>query len=154
MEAILDRYRQIDTATPQYLEKLSKSLMKAADLYGLTDASVKLSYDEFEVTQLKVLSGEGANLASPQDKMQFAKDVLLDMFSSLNMNGHGIITFNEWSAHYHCMGIDTAHARASFDAMDVNGDGKVTEKMFVNYHYEYYYTTENTLNSGILYGPL
>ena len=60
-----------------------------------------------------MLSREGEKPASPDDKLQFALDILRDMFSNLDMNGDGVITFNEWSAYYHCMGIDTAHARAS-----------------------------------------
>ena len=128
--------------------------MKFADMFGFTDASVKLSYDEFGDALLKVMSGEGANPASPQDKLQYAKDTLSEMFSNLDMNGDGVITFNEWSAHNQCLGIDTAHARASFDAMDKSGDGKITKEEFVDYQYEYWYTAENTLNSEILYGPL
>ena len=152
-EVVVDRYRQLGTASEQFLEKLTKSLMKFADMHGITDASVKMSYDDYEAAHMKVLSREGEKPASPDDKLQFALDILRDMFSNLDMNGDGVITFNEWSAHYHCMGIDTAHARASFDAMDANSDGKVTQEEFVNYHYEYYYTTENKLNSKILYGP-
>ena len=153
-EVIVNGYRKLSTATPQYLEKLSNSLMKFADMLGFTDASVKMSYDDFEDAYLKLILGEGAKLASPDDKLQFARNNFSDMFSNLDMNGDGVVTFNEWSAHYHCMGIDTAHARASFDAMDKNGDGKITKEEFVNYHYEYWYTAENTLNSEIMYGPL
>ena len=46
------------------------------------------------------------------------------------MNADGVITFQEWKAHYYCLGIDQAHARASFDAMDKNGDGKISKEEF------------------------
>ena len=111
-------------------------------------------YCRARAVHMMMISGEGAKLVSPDDKLQFARNNFSDMFSNLDMNGDGVVTFNEWSAHYHCMGIDTAHARASFDAMDKSGDGKITKEEFVNYHYEYWYTAENTLNSEIMYGPL
>ena len=153
-EIVVNRYGKLSTATPQYLEKLSESFMKFADMLGFTDASVKMSYDDFEDAYLKLISGEGAKLVSPDDKLQFAVDIALDWFSNLDMNGDGVVTFDEWSAHYRCMGIDTAHARASFDAMDANSDGEISKEEFVNYQYEFWYTAENTLNSEILYGPL
>ena len=40
--------------------------MKFADLLGFKNASVTMSYDEFEDALLKVFSAESANLASPQ----------------------------------------------------------------------------------------
>ena len=52
------------------------------------------------------------------------------------------------------LNIDKAHARASFDAMDTNGDGKISKEEFVAYHVEFYYTAEDKLKSSILYGPL
>ena len=74
----------------------------------------------------------------------------MNMFSNLDKNGDGVITFKDWRAHYCCVGIDTAYALASFDVMDKNADGKVTEEEFVNYNYEYYFTAENKLNSAAL----
>ena len=153
-EVILNRYQKLDTATPQYLQNLSKSLMKFADLLGIMDPSVKLSYDDFADALLKLISAESANLASPDDKMQFAVDIELDWFSNLDMDGDGVVTFKQWSAHYRCMGIDTAHARASFDAINKSGDGKITKEEFVNYQYEFWFRAENTLKSEIMYGPL
>ena len=76
------------------------------------------------------------------------------MFNNLDMNRDGVITYNEWVAHYNCMGIDTEHARASFEAMNQSGDGKVSRDEFVTYHYEFFNTTEDKRKSSILYGPL
>lgn len=68
------------------------------------------------------------------------------MFNNLDLNEDGVISFTEWTAHYQSLGIDTANARASFDAMDKNGDGKISKEEFVNYHYEFFFTTENNLS--------
>ncbi len=38
---------------------------------------------------------------------------------SLNTDGNGEISFKEWSDYYTVVGIDTVHARPSFDAMDI-----------------------------------
>ena len=76
-EVVVDRYRQLGTASEQFLEKLTKSLMKFADMHGITDASVKMSYDDYEAGHMKVLSREGEKPASPDDKLQFALDILL-----------------------------------------------------------------------------
>ena len=153
-EVVVNRYRKLDTATSQHAENLSQSLLHFADVMGFTNPSVKMSYDDYRDTYLKVLSAEGAKLASPNEKLPFGLDVFLNMFSNLDMNGDGVITFNEWRAHYQCMGIDTAHARASFNAMDKSGEGKITKQQFVNYQYEYWFTAENKFNSEFLYGPL
>ena len=91
------------------------------------------------------MSAHTSKRSSPEKKLQYMENIFSDMFSNLDMNGDGVITFNEWSAHYHCMGIDTAHARASFDGMDAKGDGKISKEDFVSYH---------KFNSKILFGPL
>ena len=49
-----------------------------------------MSYDDYEAAHMKVLSREGAKPASPDDKLQFALDILRDMFSYLDMNGDGV----------------------------------------------------------------
>ena len=73
------------------------------------------------------------------------------MFAAIDLNGDGIISFDEWKSHYVALGIPAYHAQASFAAMDSDSDGKITMQEFVDYHFEF---TENKLNSAILYGPL
>ena len=153
-QLVIDRYGKLGTVSQQQLEKMSKSLLTFCDRLGLKDKMVKMSYDAFNDAYLNVMSAHAAKRSGPEEKVQYMENIFSEMFSNLDLNGDGVVTFNEWSAHYQCMGIDTAHARASFEAMDANGDSKVTKAEFVNYHYQFFCTTENKLNSEILFGPL
>ena len=38
--------------------------------------------------------------------------------------------------HYRVLGVDTAHARASFDVIDKNHNQKIEKVEFVKYHIE------------------
>ena len=140
---IRERYKNLKTSNPQHMEQLSKYQSAILDRLGLHDESVKLSYAELKENFIQ-------DLSKAEDYEQFFGV----MFQNQDINGDGVISFEEWRAHYYCMGIDTAHARASFDAMDKNSDGKISKEEFLSFHYEYYFTAENKLGSAILYGPL
>lgn len=145
-ELIVTRYQQSGFSTPQHLANFSKQMMNSCDAIGLTDGSVKLSFAEFEEKWSSIILKKAEN----GEHVQFFGS----MFNNLDLNEDGVISFTEWTAHYQSLGIDTTYARASFDAMDKNGDGKISKQEFVNYHYEFFFTTENKLNSAILYGPI
>jgi len=118
-ELMVDRCKKLDSSTPKHLEKFTQYVQKLCDSFGLVDESVKLSYNEFE------------------DKLMSAKKEMIErgtidklfgsMFHLRDINEDGFISFEEWTAHYQIAGIDTVHARASFDAMDTNHDGKISE---------------------------
>ena len=142
-ELVNERYMKLCTSNPQKVEWFCKYHSEVLDQMNLTDESVKLSYDEFK-----------EKLAQDLTNSKKYERLLEAMFNNLDLNEDGVISFEEWSAYYHCMGIDQAHARASFDAMDLNNDGKISKDEFVKFLYEYYFTAENKLGSAILYGPL
>ena len=113
------------------------------DLYSNPD--IKLSFAELEerwIAAMMKLSLDDIN------------SKLSGMFAALDLNGDGIISFAEWKSHYGALGIPAEHAQASFAAMDSDSDGKVSKQEFIDYHFEFFCTTENKLNSVILYGPL
>ena len=56
-----------------------------------------------------------------------------------------LTSFNEWADFYKAMGIDTVYARASFDAVDLNGDGIISK--------EAEFFTEDMLKSSIMFRP-
>ena len=142
-DLILERYKKLGTSNPEHLEMYSKYHADILSRLNLPHESARMSYEEFKEKLIEDLTKSG----------EF-EPLYEAMFHNLDLNGDGVISFDEWTAHYKCMGIDIAHARASFDAMDQNSDGKISMKEFVNFHYEYYYTAENKLGSAVLYGPL
>ena len=87
-------------------------------------------------------------------KQENCKGMFKPMFECLDVNDDGYITLNEWQFHNSALGISQEQSKISFDAMDRDGDGRVTAEEFVDYRDEYYHTAENKLNSAVLYGPL
>jgi len=140
---MMERYSKQCTSSPQKREAYAKEWSKICDSMGLTDESVKLSYDEFKEKYIEYVMKGGS-----------WKPMFEAAFSYMDLNDDGVMSFDEWKAHYTCVGIDLAYARPSFDAMDANSDGVVSKEEFMNFVYEFYCTGENKLGSAILYGPL
>ena len=115
-------------------------------LLGL-EGSTKLSYAEFEKKFVNVVGKQ--MLAGKLDDTFFGS-----MFDTLDANGDGFINAAEWRAHYDCHGLPVEYAKASFDALDTNHDGLLSRKEFLDYHFEYLFSSEDKLGSSILFGPL
>ena len=143
-EIIVADYKKIATNEEKF-ELVKKSFLSFCDKVGLVNDSVELSYEEFE-GYLHTLFAE--------DKMAHQQK-FYDMFVCLDANGDGYISLEEWKVHSGAIGgVPPEHAEESFSAMDKNKNRKVTLDEFVAYHSEFFYSTENKLNSAILFGPL
>ena len=78
-------------------------------------------------------------------------DWFKNMFKCLDANDDNFIDLAEWKVHNAAFGIPPGRAEDSFNAIDKDGDEKVTEDEFDT---EYFHTMKNKLNSAILFGPL
>ena len=139
-ELIAQRYKDLGGISG---EQLQESLMKMCDSVGLIDNTKQFTYEEFK--------RHHANFDNHSEKIN---TIFRTMFNGLDINGDGVVSMKEWELHYKCMGLDPKYAKASFEAMDTNGDGVVSLEEFVAYNVEFYSSTENKLNSAILFGPL
>ncbi|CAI8021639.1 Sarcoplasmic calcium-binding protein [Geodia barretti] len=141
-ELMIEKYQH--TTERAKFESFSKNLLHFCDLCGLTDASVVQSYKEFEEQWL-------ANISQNKD---MHLSMVYDLFQCLDVNGSSFIDLKEWTSHCDAMGVPAECAKESFNAIDKDNDGKITLDEFVAYHAEFFYTTENKMNSAILFGPL
>lgn len=143
-DLILQRFKEMG-ASEKSLKEVKGTFESAYQSWGLVDDSTALTYDEFLSNftreMQKIIDGIG-------------KPLFTGPFNIIDVNGNGKISYKEWANYYAAIGIDTVHAKASFDAMDTDGDGVVSMEEFTAYTQEYYLSTENTLNSAIMYGPL
>ena len=80
------------------------------------------------------------------------RSILQAMFEILDINGDGTISCEEWKNYSAVVRIPTDRARATFDAIDKDGDETITKKEFIDYQLEFFFSTEDKLNSGNLYG--
>ena len=141
-QMIVDRYKEMGTSE-KHLKKLSDTLMKICDAWGLTEQK-KLTYDEYIKHWIASLDTIG----------EFSIRRFTDMFEIIDEDGDGVISRQEWSKYSEAIGVAPAHAAKSFHAMDIDGDKKVSRDEFVAYNQEFFYSTEDKLKSSILFGPL
>ena len=145
-DLMVERCKNLDSFTPKHLERFTQHMKETCDSFGLVDESVKYTYSEFLEKWFDIL------------KEWFPKGTIArstaSLFQIMDTNEDGFISFEEWIAYHQIVGMDTAHARASFDAINTNHDGKISEDEFVKYQMEFFCSTENKLNSAILFGPL
>ncbi len=142
-DLIVKRYKEAGS-TPEHIKKLQDSFEKLYEIWGMTEEGKRLTLDEFEEMFQEKLEKSYA----------YTDELYSGWFEQVDMNGDGKITIDEWELHNKALNITAENAKKSFDAMDANKDGIISVQEFIDYHTEFFFSTEDKLNSSILYGPI
>lgn len=141
-QLIIQRYKDMGSSE-EHLKKLNKNFDAICFMFGVKDEHTKLSFEQC----IDSFSKAGAMVGD-------VSEVFTTHFEIIDSDGNGEISYKEWVNCYKALDIDTAYARASFDACDTNGDGIISKEEFAAYAYEFIFTAEDKLKSSIIHGPL
>ena len=139
---VVERYREMGVSEA-HLKKLEKNHNLLCATLGIVDEDVKLTLDQCI-----------DHFTKCGDQLEDVIKIFVTHFEIIDSNEDGKISFEEWVNYYTAMGIDTVHARPSFDAMDTNKDGVISMEEFIAFNKEYYFTAKDNLKSSLLHGPL
>ncbi|XP_038217531.1 sarcoplasmic calcium-binding protein [Zerene cesonia] len=76
------------------------------------------------------------------------------LFKAVDKDKSGYISVNEFKLFYKCLGLSNDHAAVAFAVIDINGDGKLSLKEFVNLGKDFFFTEDETRVSKMFWGPL
>ncbi|KAF9810628.1 hypothetical protein SFRURICE_021081 [Spodoptera frugiperda] len=79
---------------------------------------------------------------------------LEDMHHAVDKDKSGFISVHEFKLFFKCLGLDNEKAAVAFAVIDVNGDGKLSQKEFVKLGKEFFCTEDEKKVSKMFWGPL
>jgi Ca2+-binding EF-hand superfamily protein len=75
------------------------------------------------------------------------------IFDTIDLDGDGQITPEEYRLFFEAWGVDTALADAAFTQMDFNADGRLARSTFLQYGSNFYINDEPDVPGNYLFGP-
>ena len=88
------------------------------------------------------------------EKQSVSRDAVSEFFDVVDTNGNGVISLQEFTVYFKCMGIAEEHAKASFDAIDTDNDGFITRDEFVAAGSEFFNGVDPSHPGTMFLGPL
>ena len=107
----------------------------------------------------KVILEEYLHLAETQRRLGFEYEMkqiarlFAAIFDTIDLDGDGQISRDEYKLFFEAWGIDTALAEAAFSRMDFNADGRLSREVFLQYGSNFYISDEPDVVGNYLFGP-
>ncbi|KAJ8975468.1 hypothetical protein NQ317_019796 [Molorchus minor] len=76
------------------------------------------------------------------------------LFKAIDKDKSGIISVEEFILFFNVLGLKEQDAILAFRAIDSNGDGKITQKEFVQHGRDFFVTEDEDRISKYFWGPL
>jgi hypothetical protein len=135
-------------ASPEYEAIVTKHVQiwtnfwKPADL----DNDGKVSLDEY------------LQLADTQRKQgTVTLDLISDLFGAIfdiiDLDGDGQITLQDYKQYFKAWGLDEELAEQAFSHLDINGDGRLSKSIFIQFGANFFINDEPNLPGNWLFGP-
>jgi len=143
---IVQRYKELGNPTPEQLTALSESFKRSCKQMGLSeDDSNKFTYDEFKnkwFDTMKFLQEKG-----------FLGSYFNLTYDILDGDKDNNVTLDDWTLHHRAQGIHEDHAKVSYGHASQSTKGLSRDELAA-YYKEFFFSTEDKLNSSVLFGPL
>ena len=107
----------------------------------------------------KVALEEYLDLAEVQRKLGFTYEMrqvtylFAAIFDTIDLDGDGEITRDEYKLFFEAWGIDPALADTAYSQMDFNADGRLSRSIFLQYGSNFYINDEPDVVGNYLFGP-
>ena len=125
-------------------QALKQAVAKMCDAIGLV-GDVSFSYDEYRKHVQEKLQNPAVEAA--------VRQVLSAYFDTLDLDKNGYVTLTEYRLFFESFKhANPGEVEAAFKSIDTSGDGKIQRGEWINYAFEYFYTTKNDLGSQNLVG--
>ena len=83
-----------------------------------------------------------------------ANDIISTIFETIDINGDGHITENEFKIFYGIYGLDAALAEKTFKKIDINRDGILTRSEIATLYHQFAHSNDPDAPGNYLFGPL
>ena len=82
------------------------------------------------------------------------RDSMSLAFDMVDTNGDGVISPEEFSVYFKCMGVPDKYAQASFKAIDTDHNGEISREEFATAGIEFFTGVEPGTPGEVFFGPI